>query len=216
LFCYVLGHGETLNEDFISHPKGLSEFNNHYEHTKWLAEELFRDVKNALIIRPAVVVGNSETGITEKEDGPYFVINFLKKLGGLALTCPNLGRKDIYVNTVPVDTLCKISVNEVLQHQENGFTQKIVNVADPNPPTTWEYYETAVKTITQKIPYKFDPLKSIILKLLRLPGIHLLTGIKPTTLDYFSWEGKIKTKNVKLEQFPKMLEHLPRTIFPKG
>jgi len=212
--CYVLGNNSILKEEFIDHPGGVKEFNNHYEHTKWAAEELFRDVPNALIIRPSVVVGNSLTGLTEKEDGPYFVINFVKKLKYLSLCCPNLGSDDIFVNTIPVDILCKLAAFWVQQHEKEGFQQKIVNIADPNPPTTRNYYRKIVQTVTNLSPVQFDPVKPLILTSLRLPGMDRFTGIKPSTLDYFSWKGQIQTNSVKTNEFPSMIEHLSKTIYP--
>jgi len=210
--CYVLGKGKLLKEEFIDHPGGVEEFHNHYEHTKWLAEELFREIPNVLIIRPSVVVGNSQTGKTEKYDGPYFVIRFLKKLGFLSLLAPNLGSDEIYVNTIPVDFLCFKASESILKHEKMGFPQTIANLADPNPPTTREYYAVVVKNVAKLRPLHLDFVRGPILGLLRVPGMSQLTGIHTTTLDYFNWSGKIQTRTVGEEEFPKTLQLLPKLI----
>lgn len=58
-------------------------FQNHYEHTKFEAEQLVRnaiaDGLPATIYRPGIVVGDSVTGETQKFDGPYFLLQFLMK-----------------------------------------------------------------------------------------------------------------------------------------
>ena len=51
------------------------DFKNHYESTKFQAEVWVRELMDAVpttILRPAIVVGDSRTGETEKFDGPYY------------------------------------------------------------------------------------------------------------------------------------------------
>ena len=77
--CYVSGRTAGV---FTEHDleKGQS-FNNYYEETKYLAEvEVQQRMRAGLpttIYRPAIVVGDSRTGATQKYDGPYFVIRWL-------------------------------------------------------------------------------------------------------------------------------------------
>src|SRR5262245_5696979 len=58
------------------------EFKNHYESTKFQAEVWVRELLGEVpitILRPAIVVGDSETGETEKFDGPYYVLRALSR-----------------------------------------------------------------------------------------------------------------------------------------
>ena len=85
--CYVSGrHPGIFGEEDLE--KG-QEFNNYYEETKYLAEVEVRDRTQgglpATIYRPAIVVGDSETGATQKYDGPYAVIRWLLRQPGIAL-----------------------------------------------------------------------------------------------------------------------------------
>ena len=77
-----------------------------YHRSKFEAEAIVR--KNATVpwrvYRPAVVVGDSETGEMDKVDGPYYFFSLLKKLKAILppwvpLAGPELG----YTNIVPVD-----------------------------------------------------------------------------------------------------------------
>src|SRR3954454_15704617 len=55
-------------------------FKNHYESTKFAAEVLVRaamDRVPATVYRPAIVVGDSRTGETQKFDGPYFLLRLI-------------------------------------------------------------------------------------------------------------------------------------------
>src|SRR4051795_377691 len=52
-------------------------FKNHYESTKFQAEVWVRELMDRVpttILRPAIVVGDSQTGETEKFDGPYYLL----------------------------------------------------------------------------------------------------------------------------------------------
>ena len=71
--CYVSGRhpGKFTENDLVLGQR----FNNYYEETKYLAEvEVQKRMKRGLaatIYRPAIVVGDSQTGATQKYDGPY-------------------------------------------------------------------------------------------------------------------------------------------------
>ena len=52
-------------------------FKNHYESTKFAAEVVVRNELDRVpttIYRPAIVVGDSRTGETQKFDGPYYLL----------------------------------------------------------------------------------------------------------------------------------------------
>ena len=103
--CYVSGRyaGPFAEDDLeVGAP-----FNNYYEETKHLAEaEVRRRMAAGLpatIYRPAIVVGDSRTGETQKFDGPYFIIQWLLRQPRYAVLPlagdPTLTR----VNVVPRD-----------------------------------------------------------------------------------------------------------------
>src|SRR3954471_15508895 len=53
------------------------DFKNHYESTKFQAEVWVRELMDRVpttIYRPAIVVGDSESGETQKSDGPYYML----------------------------------------------------------------------------------------------------------------------------------------------
>ena len=55
-------------------------FKNHYESTKFQAEVWVRDAMDEVpttIYRPAIVVGDSRTGETQKFDGPYYMLRVI-------------------------------------------------------------------------------------------------------------------------------------------
>lgn len=88
------------------------KFRNHYESTKFMAEmEVRRKIDRipTTIYRPAIVVGDTQTGSIEKFDGPYYAIHLLHRLqkqNRLFLApfmIPSIGAAEAGLNVVPVD-----------------------------------------------------------------------------------------------------------------
>ena len=130
--CYVSGKHEG-----VFHENDLEQarvFNNFYESSKHAAETAVREAMKsglpAAIFRPAIVVGNSRTGETQKFDGPYFVMQWLLRQGKHALL-PRLGDPERYtINLVPsdfvVDALAALCADPTT-------TGKTFQLADPAP-----------------------------------------------------------------------------------
>src|SRR5881275_1728208 len=81
-------------------------FKNHYESTKFQAEVWVRELMDRVpttILRPAIVVGDSRTGETQKFDGPYFILRVISESARHGRPIPNFGRSIAPFNVVPVD-----------------------------------------------------------------------------------------------------------------
>ncbi len=102
--CYVSGrHAGVFHEGDLDVGQA---FNNVYEETKFLAERAVqgwgRNGGPVTVYRPASVVGDSDSGTTQKYDGPYFVLKLILKQGKVAVV-PVLGSGNARVNFVPRD-----------------------------------------------------------------------------------------------------------------
>ena len=70
-------------------------FKNHYESTKFQAEVWVRSAMDEMpttIFRPAIVVGDSRTGETQKFDGPYYALRFIAASAARGMPVANIGR----------------------------------------------------------------------------------------------------------------------------
>ncbi len=92
-----------FREDFFDEGQPL---NSPYHKTKFEAERLVRTQTTGAwrVYRPAIVLGDSRTGVMDKIDGPYYFFNLIKLLrhwlpGWFPLVGPELG----FTNLVPVD-----------------------------------------------------------------------------------------------------------------
>jgi thioester reductase-like protein len=108
-------------------------FKNHYESTKFQAEVWVRellDVVPTTILRPAIVVGDSRTGETEKFDGPYYILRALERAHRLGRPMPQFGRSSAAFNVVPVDYVVAAMIAAAGDPATLGETLHLV---DPDP-----------------------------------------------------------------------------------
>jgi thioester reductase-like protein len=191
--CYIAGNrnGAILETD-LEHNAG---FRNYYEETKYLAEMEVEKLKCDLpvtIFRPAVVVGDSQTGETAKYDGIYYLIQYLQKAPGL-LRLVNVGNKNVRLNLVPVDFV--VEGIATLASDENAVG-KTIALADPEPLTTAELFDAIAATLTGKRSAIAPPPKLIEWSLM-LPFSPPITGLPHSGVPYFFLS---QTYDTSLEQ----------------
>lgn len=184
--CYVSGRfpGIFRETDLV---KADQTFNNHYEHTKHLAEVLVRDAAAeglpVTTYRPSVVGGDSTTGATQKYDGPYFLLRLLGKQPDLALM-PTVGDPDGYrFNVVPRDFV--VAGIDALAARDDtvGGTYAL---ADPEPYTIRQLVDLAVDATGKRVARV--PLSRRLVKatLRAVPPLVDVVGLPAAAVDYFS------------------------------
>jgi thioester reductase-like protein len=115
------------------------EFGNPYHETKYRAERIVREESTVpwRVYRPAVVVGDSQTGEMDKIDGPYYLLTAIALLGrlpsALRFAVPELGA----TNVVPVDFVADAMVH--LVHQP-GMDHRAFHLVHPRPQPLSEVY----------------------------------------------------------------------------
>ncbi len=179
--AYVSGKRTgTVYEDELD--KGQS-FKNHYEYTKFLAEKEVRERLGDLpivIIRPGIVIGDSQTGETDKFDGPYYVMVFFKRVPRF-IPLPYMGKGDAEVNLVPVDFIVKATVELTGLNKSTG---KTYHLTDPAPLTARELYKLFSIKIRGKEPHGEIPL-SLVQAFLRIRPLARVFGVPYEATPYF-------------------------------
>jgi thioester reductase-like protein len=179
--CYVAGKRKgVIYEHELQHDAG---FRNYYEETKYLAEMEVDKLKSDLPItihRPAVVCGDSRTGETAKYDGIYYLIHYLLKWPSL-LSIFNIGNIDVSLNLVPVDFVVE-AMSELARDPLS--VGKTVQLADPNPLTTRELFNTIAQSIAGK-EARFTLPASIVQTSLMLPLAPKITDLPHSAVPYF-------------------------------
>jgi len=168
--CYVSGRYDgVFTEDHLQEGQ---EFNNHYEETKFQAEvavqERMAEGFPATIYRPAIVVGDSQTGETDKFDGPYNLLRLLfaqPRACSAAFTLPGSG----------VEAIAHLSARE----QSTG---EVYQLCDPSPLSVLAFEKTLADAAghrTVRVPTT-KPIARAATTLLERLGVH----VDPHTLDY--------------------------------
>ncbi|QNN55196.1 SDR family oxidoreductase [Nocardioides mesophilus] len=192
--CYVSGEyaGEFAEDDL---DVGQT-FRNHYESTKFQAEELVRaamdDGLPATIYRPGIVVGDSRTGETQKYDGPYFLAAFLRRQLPVAVV-PAVGNPDrVRVCLVPrdfvVEAMDQLSVLDTSRGRCYALT-------DPHPPTVRALVDTFARHLGKRVLWVPVPLGATRAAVGRVPGLEWLLGLPAEALDYFASPTTYSTAN---------------------
>jgi thioester reductase-like protein len=213
--CYVAGRrvGPILETE-LEHAAG---FKNHYESTKYEAERIVRaamDQVPTIIIRPGIVVGHSQTGETQKFDGPYLPMILIDKLKLLQLPLPYLGPCVAEANLVPIDYV--VEGGTALWAKE-GTTGKCYAFADPRPLTARVVYSELIRLLGARGPmFQIPPL--VIELPLRLLAVRKLLEVPREAFDYFNHEAHYDCANTlaALEdtgiRCPQQLDYLPRIV----
>ncbi len=201
-----------IKEDELEHQQ---LFKNHYESTKYEAERcvqrMFKRVP-VTIIRPGVVVGDSQTGETVKFDGPYFILRFLDRFRHLPI--PYIGRSHVPINLVPIDYIVKATV---FLSQIDTAAGKVYHLTDPSPYPVREVYEKMCEELLNKKPGWTIP-KSVVAALLSLPFFRRWVGVEKETLDYFSCEAFYDNSRAQQDlsgsgiACPDLMDYLPQII----
>lgn len=136
---YVAGlrRGTVLESELAS---GQS-FKNHYESTKFAAEVLVRNTMDEIpttIYRPGIVVGDSKTGVTQKFDGPYYLLRTLAAAARRHSPIIRPGQMSAPFNVVPVDFIID-AIATGAAHDE--FAGETLHLVDPNPITAAAFYD---------------------------------------------------------------------------
>ena len=192
--CYVSGRYDgVFSEDDLDVGQC---FNNHYEATKFEAECLVQERMDdgfpAIIYRPAIVVGDSRTGQTEKYDGPYYVLRWMQRCPGIAPLPRFLGAGSTELNLVPREFVVD-AIDYLSQHGDPGA---VYQLCDPNPPTIPELTALfAAATETRVLPV--PSTTGIATRLLGTEVVRGVTGIPPETLDYFTLPTRYVNPNTR-------------------
>lgn len=189
--CYVSGNlPGVFREDDLQ--RGQS-FNNYYEETKYLAEVEVRK-RDVLwtIYRPAVIVGDSMTGATQKFDGPYFVMQWLQRQPRLAVL-PVVGRPSRYTfNVVPRDFM--VNAIEYVSGRRD-IVHKCYQLADPAPLTVDATINVIARATGRRV-LRIPLTKGLAnFSIDHIPGVFRLMRIPSPAVDYFVHPTTYDTTN---------------------
>ena len=140
-------------------------FKNHYESTKFQAEAWVRSAMHRIpttIYRPAIVVGDSRTGETQKFDGPYYILRTISRTVRMKTPIAQFGQAAAPFNVVPVDFIVDALVAAAHDPEAVGETLHLV---DPEPVTAAELNQILAREYAGREPKLRLPPKAVEMSL---------------------------------------------------
>jgi thioester reductase-like protein len=165
---------------------------NHYESTKFLAEIWVREYMQKVpttVYRPAIVVGDSKTGETQKFDGPYYLLRSIARAGKAPLA--QFGRSGAPFNVVPVDFIVDAIAAASADPAAEGETLHLV---DPEPVTASELFIALAREYAGREPSFRVPPK-LVENSLRLSAVRKqFSGAPPESIQYLNHPVRFDTR----------------------
>lgn len=167
---------------------------NHYEATKFQAEVWVREEMHRVpttIYRPAIVVGDSRSGETQKFDGPYYLLRTISR--SVATNTPTLqfGRAEAPFNVVPVDFVVDAIAAVSRDAAAVGETLHLV---DPDPLTARELTTLLSKAYAGRPPQLRVPA-ALVAESLRFRAVReLFSGAPRESIRYLNHPVRFDTR----------------------
>jgi thioester reductase-like protein len=190
--AYVAGerHG-VVYEHELSLGQG---FKNHYESTKFQAELWVREMFDRVpttIYRPAIVVGDSRTGETQKFDGPYYMLRTIALSVSRKTPIAQFGDSGAPFNVVPVDFV--VDALAAVSNEPSAVGETL-HLVDPDPISARELLTMLSKEYAGKAPsYKLPP--RLIESSLRFKTVRdMFSGAPQESIRYLNHEVRFDTR----------------------
>jgi thioester reductase-like protein len=192
-------------------------FKNHYESTKFQAEVWVRESMDKVptaIYRPAIVVGDSETGETQKFDGPYYMLRAISVSQRRGWPIAQYGRSAAPFNVVPVDFIVRGLMAGSKDEQAIGETFHLV---DPEPITAKDVFGLLSELYAGKRPAYTVPVTAVEMALRAKPIRDLFDGIPHESMRYLNHSVRYDARRasdlmerhgLRLPRFPEYAETL--------
>ena len=173
------------------------DFGNHYESTKFQAElwvQKAMDRVPVTVYRPAIVVGDSRSGETQKFDGPYYMLRVIARAVRTGVPIPQFGRSGAPFNVVPVDFVVEALAAAGADPASVGETLHLV---DPEPATAAELLALFAREYAGRDPGLRVPAR-IVAESLRLKVVRdLFAGAPRESIRYLNHRVRFDTRRAE-------------------
>jgi thioester reductase-like protein len=172
-------------------------FKNHYESTKFQAEVWVRQAFDRIPItihRPAIIVGDTTTGRTQKFDGPYYMLRLISVAQRLHAPIPQFGRSQAPFNVVPIDSIVGSVMLASADRQAVGQTFHWV---DPDPPTARQALELLSQAYAHRKP-SFSMPPALMSLGLHIPAVQRqFSGAPHQAISYLNHPVRFDCRNAQ-------------------
>lgn len=170
-------------------------FRNPVEESLYRCERMLRESIEELpivVLRPALMVGDSTSGETDDLTGLYLLIRFLLSAPE-DFRLPTPSRTGVRISAVPVDYAVKAGSRIAEDPRSVGRTFHIV---DPKPVTVHHALRLFAEATGRPAPREHDPL-NLATALLRAPGLQRFTHTTRAFLDHLKTDVIYDDRNAR-------------------
>jgi len=158
-----------------------------------------------VVVRPAMIVGDSETGVIDRFDGPY---PFIELVVGAPpdMTLPLPGRGDTLLNLVPIDHVVRAARAFAKSPAAIG---KTFHVVDPEPLPAQTVFDLVAAASGRRGPRPFlPPNLAKALLLTKSPRALALALATPVTYDDTNARAILGPAGIRCPPFPSYVDRL--------
>lgn len=170
-------------------------FRNPIEESLYRVERMLQESAEELaivVLRPALMVGDSTTGEAESLDGLYLLIRFLLSAPE-DYRIPTPSRTGVRISAVPVDYAVKAALRIAADESSVGRTFHIV---DPKPVTVQHALQLFAEATGRPAPREHDPL-NLATALMRAPGLQRFRNTTRAFLDQLKTDVIYDDRNTR-------------------
>jgi thioester reductase-like protein len=169
-------------------------FKNHYESTKYQAEVWVRELMDKIpttVYRPAIVVGDSKTGETQKFDGPYYMLRTISVATKRHMPIPQFAGADTPFNVVPVDFVIDALA---IADDDPALVGETLHLVDPEPISAADVFATLAREYAGKEPAYRVPARLVKGSLRSKTVRRMFSGAPPESIQYLNHSVKFDTR----------------------
>jgi thioester reductase-like protein len=170
-------------------------FRNPVEESLYRMERMFRESADEIpivILRPALILGDSVTGEVEDLNGLYLLIRFLLSAPE-DYRIPTPSRTGVRISAIPVDYAVKAGLRIAAHESSIGRTFHIV---DPKPVTVQYALRLFAEATGRPAPREHDPL-NLATALMRAPGLQRFRSTTRAFLDQLKTDVIYDDRNAR-------------------
>ncbi len=197
LICWSSATVSGNREGFVKETDLDDEmgFRNPIEESLYRVERMLGESADELpivVLRPALMVGDSVTGEAEDLNGMYLLIRFLLSAPA-DYRIPTPSRTGVRISTVPVDYAVKAGLHISGDDRSIGRT---FHVVDPKPVTVQHALHLFAEATGRPAPREHDPL-NLATALMRAPGLQRFRNTTRAFLDHLKTDVIYDDRNAR-------------------
>jgi thioester reductase-like protein len=170
-------------------------FRNPIEESLYRVERMLGESADELpivVLRPALMVGDSVTGEAEELNGMYLLIRFLLSAPN-DYRIPTPSRTGVRISAVPVDYAVRAGLHISADDRSIGRT---FHVVDPKPVTVQHALQLFAEATGRPAPREHDPL-NLATALMRAPGLQRFRNTTRAFLDHLKTDVIYDDRNTR-------------------